>query len=198
MGMFDFLKKGSGGNPLEAVGRITKGAFNLKKNLDTAKRQKKLYKEQKGIQDTGFGKMLNPEGISKGEAERMRAGAAQSTYGATRGLEADVRRGMAGGPRGGSQLAALKILSGQRNKGLQGVEDAISGANIDRQKLSFMQGQGLVEQADPVVPTVTKTDAYGAAAGELFGAAAKFKAQKDAAAKKKAEDVADATEEGQK
>jgi hypothetical protein len=184
---------GGGGNlGMKVAGKGVKMGFGLAGDLKKAAAQKKAYEEEKRFQQVGRGKMVDPQGIHRGEAEAHRAAAGQMQFGATRSLDADVRRGMAGGPRGGAKLATLKILAGQRHKGLQGVEDAISKANIDRQKFDFLQGQAINQAADPITPTMTKGKAWGRFAGEAFGAGSEFSQQKQDASKKKAADVAKA------
>lgn len=142
-----------------AVGAIANlGAAAFKSALD-AKREGEKYravekdrKFRQGVRDQGYDLMRNPTGIGVSGAEGMRAGATQTVFGATRGLEADARRGMTG-TRGGSQLAALSILAKTRAKGLTDVEGNIADANVSAKKAQMMRGARMVDAAGDVTPT---------------------------------------------
>ncbi len=130
---------------------LFKTALDARRGASKFRRKEEDRLLKKGVRDQGYDLMRDPKGIGLGGAERMRAGAAQTLFGGTRGLEAEARRGMSG-PRGGSQLAALSILAKTRAEGMKDVEGNIADANIAKEKTDIARGAQMVASAGDVTP----------------------------------------------
>ena len=174
------------GNPFaKAAGRFFKAGVDLSRNLRKAKESKADYQRDLAYEDAGRAMVMKPTGISQGVADGMRAGSQRSLLGATRGIEAELRRNAAGA-RGGSQLATRAMLLRNRNMGQAAVEKAIADRNLAAQKFNVTRGLQMDASVTPVRPEMTESDAKTQFFGDVLGAGTGFLEEKRQAKLEKA------------
>ena len=166
-------------------GTLFKAGADLARNLRKAKEDSADFKRDRTYEDVGRKMVTDPTGISQGVAEGMRAGSQRSLLGATRGIEAELRRGAAGA-RGGSQLATRAMLLRNRNMGQAAVEKAIADRNLAAQKFNVTRGLQIDASVTPVRPTMTEGDAKTQFFGDVLGAGTGFLEEKRQAKLEKA------------
>ena len=159
------------------AGGLFKGAVDYARNKRIAGEQLADFKRDRKYEDAGRAMVMKPTGFSQGVAEGMRAGSQRSLLGATRGIEAELRRGAAGA-RGGSQLATRAMLLRNRNMGQAAVEKAIADRNLAAQKFNVTRGLQMDASVTPVRPTMTKGDAKAQLFGDVLGAGTGFLEEK--------------------
>ena len=169
------------------AGGLFKGAVDYARNKRIAGEQLADFTRDRKYEDAGRKMVTDPTGISQGVAEGMRAGNLRGLLGATRGIEAELRRGAAG-PRGGSQMTTRAMLLRNRHMGQAAVEKAIADRNLAAQKFNVTRGLQMDASVTPVRPTMTKGDAQAQLFGAVLGAGTGFLEEKRQAKLDKAAD----------